>query len=361
MFGYNNIVYVSGFNICLHLERQFIMALTIYDISKQAGVSIATVSRVLNGSENVKASTREKVMKIINENDYSPNAFARGMGLHSIHTIGILCADSSDIFLAKAVYYLEQELQSNGYESLLCCTGYNLDVKKQYLNLILSKKVDAVILVGSNFIGLSNADNAYIKEAADQVPVMLLNAYLDYENVYSTLCDDYETMYGATTALLESGINKILYIYNSESYSGTKKKKGFCEAMDNAGVKKYTDLIQKYNGDLYDTENVSDTIEKIAKKYSFDAVIASEDALAIGALKYAYKNKLKVPSDLSIIGYNNSLLSTCSTPTLTSIDNKLETQTHQLVRTLMEVLNGEEMPKRIIFSGSLIKRETTQF
>jgi len=337
------------------------MALTIYDISKQAGVSIATVSRVLNGSENVKASTREKVMKIINENDYSPNAFARGMGLHSMHTIGILCADSSDIFLAKAVYYLEQELQTNGYESLLCCTGYNLDTKKQYLNLILSKKVDAVILVGSNFIGFTNEDNTYIKEAAEQVPVMLLNAYFDCDNVYSTLCDDYETMYGATTSLIESGVSKILYIYNSESYSGMKKKKGFSDAMDESGIKKYSDLIYKYNGDLYDTSNVSDFIEKISKKSSFDAVIASEDALAIGALKYAYKNELNVPNDLSIIGYNNSLLSTCSTPTLTSIDNKLETQTHQLVRTLMGVLNDEEMPKRSIFSGTLIKRETTKF
>lgn len=337
------------------------MALTIYDISKKAGVSIATVSRVLNGSENVKASTREKVMKIINENDYSPNAFARGMGLHSIHTIGILCADSSDIFLAKAVYYLEQELQANGYESLLCCTGYKLDVKKQYLNLILSKKVDAVILVGSNFIGHTDSDNAYIREAADQVPVMLLNASFDYENVYSTLCDDYETMYNATNSMIESGRSNIVYIYNSESFSGNKKKKGFSEAMEKAGVKNYTKYIHKYDGDIYDTEKVAEFIANVTKNLNFSSVIASEDALAIGALKYAYKNKLRVPEDLSIIGYNNSLLSTCSTPTLTSIDNRLETLTHQLVRTLMGVLDGEEMPKRSIFSGNLIKRETTIF
>ena len=114
------------------------MALTIYDISKKAGVSIATVSRVLNGSDNVRPSTRKKVMDVIEKYDYTPNAFARGMGLHTMHTIGILCADSSDLFLAKAVYYLEQELQASGYESLLCCTGYNPDVRKNYVNLILS-------------------------------------------------------------------------------------------------------------------------------------------------------------------------------------------------------------------------------
>ena len=74
------------------------MAMTIYDISKKAGVSIATVSRVLNGSENVRPSTRKKVMDVIDKYDYTPNAFARGMGLHSLKTIGILCADSSDLF-----------------------------------------------------------------------------------------------------------------------------------------------------------------------------------------------------------------------------------------------------------------------
>lgn len=139
------------------------MAFTIYDISKKAGVSIATVSRVLNGNDNVRPSTKKKVLDVIEKYDYTPNAFARGMGLRSLKTIGILCADSSDIFLAKAVYFLEQKLQANGYEALLCCTGYNLDVRKNYLNLILSKKVDSIILVGSNFIGTTEEENQYIK------------------------------------------------------------------------------------------------------------------------------------------------------------------------------------------------------
>ena len=167
--------------------------MTIYDISKKAGVSIATVSRVLNGSDKVRPSTKKKVMDIIEKYDYTPNAFARGMGLHSLQTIGILCADSSDLFLAKAVYYLEQELQANGYESLLCCTGYNLELKQNYLNLILSKKVDGIILVGSNFIGTTEDENQYIKDVSTQVPIMLLNASFDYPNVTA--------LYATTTRL----------------------------------------------------------------------------------------------------------------------------------------------------------------
>lgn len=205
--------------------------MTFTDISKKAGVSIATVSRVLNGSDKVRPATRKKVMDIIEKYDYTPNAFARGMGLHSVQTVGILCADSSDLFLAKAVYYLEQELQSNGYESLLCCTGYNLDIKKNYLNLILSKKVDGIILVGPTST-VPRGGKPVHKDVSAQVPIMLLNASFDYPNVYSTLCDDYTSMFEATVSMLDAGIEDILYLYNSNSYSGVKKLGGFRAAME---------------------------------------------------------------------------------------------------------------------------------
>ena len=338
------------------------MAMTIYDISKKAGVSIATVSRVLNGSENVRPATRKKVMDVIEKYDYTPNAFARGMGLHSLHTIGILCADSSDLFLAKAVYYLEQELQANGYESLLCCTGYNLDARKNYVNLILSKKVDSIILVGSNFIGTKEEENQYIKDGSTQVPIMLLNAALDYPNVYSTLCDDFSTMFDATSAMLNAGISDILYLYNSYSYSGKKKLGGFKAAMEAKSIPNYEDLIYFYDGNSQDMEQISDFVDRIAKSgKQFHGVITSDDTLAIGCMKYAQKNGLQIPADLSVIGYNDSLLTACCTPELTSIDNKLETQTHQLVQTLLGVLEGREMPKKSLFSGRLIERGTTNF
>lgn len=338
------------------------MPLTIYDISKKANVSIATVSRVLNGSDNVRESTRKKVMDIIEKYDYTPNASARAMSLRSLKTIGILCADSSDIFLAKAVYYLQQELQAHGYESLLCCTGYNLDIKQNYVNLILSKKVDGLILVGSNFIGITGEENQYIIDGSTQVPVMLLNASFDYPNVYSTLCDDSSTMLEATVEMVESGISDILYLYNSTSYSGKKKLNGFELAMKSKHVANYQDLIVKLDEQLTQIEDIASYIEEFEKAgHTFHGVIASDDTLAIAAIKYAQRTGRSVPDDLSVIGYNNSILTSCCTPELTSIDNHLETQTTQLVKTLIGVLSGEEMPKKSIFSGKLVKRGTTNF
>ncbi len=337
------------------------MTMTIYDISQKANVSIATVSRVLNGSGNVSPSTRKKVMEVIKKYNYTPNVFARGMGLRSLKTVGILCADSSDSFLAKAVYLLEQELQANGYGSLLCCTGYNLDARKNYLNIILSQKVDSIILVGSNFIAPTELENEYIGQAAEQVPIMVLNAYYDHSNVYCTLCDDYSAMYEATDSMIRSGILDILYVYNLKSYSGLKKLKGFKAAMKHHGIDASANIC------FYDeyTERIDDIADFIGQatenKISFHGIIGSEDALAIGGMKYVQSIGLRIPEDISVIGYNNSMLTKCCTPELTSVDNRLETLTHQLIQTLLQVLNDEDVPKQIIYSGRLIHRGTTRF
>ena len=105
--------------------------MNIYDVSEHAGVSIATVSRVLNGNPNVSEKTREKVLKVMDELGYTPNVFVEAWGLNTMKTIGIMCSDSSDPYLAGAIYYLERGLRAHGYDAILCCTGYDLDAKTE--------------------------------------------------------------------------------------------------------------------------------------------------------------------------------------------------------------------------------------
>lgn len=334
--------------------------MTIYDISEKAGVSIATVSRVLNGSNNVSEKTKRKVLDVINQYEYTPNAFARGLGLNTMKTIGILCADSSDLYIAKAVYYVEQLLRSNGYDSILCCSGYDLENKKKSMNLLITKKVDGIILIGSTYILDKDEDNKYITDAATQVPVMLLNAALDAPNVYSILSDDYTSMYEATLHMIESGVKDILYFYNSTSYSGKKKLAGYRSAMESKNLLKSGNLMQFYHGSHEDIPAMAEHLSKVtAKGLAFRGIIAADDTLALGAVKYAREAGLKIPQDLAIIGYNNSMLTNACDPGLTSIDNKLETLCQHLITTLMGVLSGNEMPKKTIFAGELVKRGTT--
>ena len=334
--------------------------MTIYDISEKAGVSIATVSRVLNGNTNVKPKTKKRVMDVIEEYGYTPNAFARGLGLNTMNTIGILCADSSDLYLAKAVYFIEQFLRENDYNSILCCTGYDLESKKASLDLLLSKRVDSVIMVGSNFISNQPEENKYIHDAAEQVPIMLLNADFDYPNIYCTLCDDYKAMFEATQSLINCGLDKVLYLYNSQSYSGLKKLSGYQAAMLQDNLEFKREYMQFYQGERENIDAIADFLTELTDSgLSFNSVVASDDILAMGAMKYSKRKKLQIPEEFAIIGYNNSLLTSCCEPPLTSVDNRLQTLCNQLVKTLMGVLSGNEMPQKVIFSGELIKRGTT--
>ena len=336
--------------------------MTIYDISKKAGVSIATVSRVLNGSTNVKPRTRKKVMDIIEQYGYKPNAFARGLGLNSMKTIGILCADASDLYLAKAIYFIEQNLRENGYHSVLCCTGYEMDSRKDSLNLLLSQHVDSVVMVGSNFIMNNPEDNQYVKDAAASVPIMLLNADFDCSNVYCTLCDDYKATQDATEKLLNAGLQNILYLYNSNSYSGLKKLAGFQNALLTHDIPLKKEMQQCFKGSHEDIDGVKNFVESIYKKgIRFDGIVTSDDFLAIGAMNFARANNISVPKDLQIIGYNNSILTLCSEPDISSIDNRLEDMCIQLVKTLIGTLSQNEMPQKTIFSGELVKRGSTAF
>lgn len=333
--------------------------MNIYDVSQKAGVSIATVSRVINGNPNVSEKTMQKVHEVMKEIGYTPNVFARGLGLNTMQTIGIMCSDSSDTFLANAVYYLEQNLRKNGYDSFLCCTGNELHTKQKYLKLLLSKRVDAIIMVGSHFLESTKKDNSYIIEAAEDVPIMLINGYLNHSNIYCTLCDDHQAVYDCVSKLIQQGRKKILYLYNSKTYSSLQKLSGYKTAMTAHGLLLEEHLMQICPNNLIETNKLLNSLAK--QGITYDAVVSSEDLLAIGAIKFIKAAGYSIPNDISIIGYNNSLLSTCCDPELTSIDNHVETLCISTVSTLLRVLSGNDVPNKTTMSNDLIARATTNF
>lgn len=333
--------------------------MNIYDVSHKAGVSIATVSRVLNGNTNVSEKTREKVLAVIDELGYTPNVFARGLGLGTIQTIGVMCSDSSDPYLAHAIYYLERELRSYGYDSILCCTGTSLETKQKYFNLLLSKKVDAIILAGSKFIEMRARDNAYIIEASAEIPIMLLNGYLEGDNIYATVCDDRAATHQAASLLSAGGCRNILYLYTSHSYSGINKMQGYKDALTDSGLPVRDDYIHQCPKDVLAARGLLLRLHESGLK--FDAVLTSDDSLAVGAVKYAHLTGRQIPADLSIIGYNNFTYAVCTDPELTSIDSKVEALCTATVNTLMGVFGGSNVPARTTIAADLIKRATTNF
>lgn len=342
--------------------------MNIYDISKAAGVSIASVSRVINGADNVSEKTRKKVMDIIDEYGYTPNAYARGLGRGSMKTIGIMCSDSSDIYLANAIYYLETELRKNGYNSILCCTGYDLENKKAGFELLKSRQVDAFILAGSKFVEKDLEDDQYIIDGAREHPVMLVNGFIDADNIYSTTCDDKGGMKDAFIKLYESGARNIIYVYSSDSYSGTQKIEGVKAGAKKCNIPEKNLRIVKGHKSYYD---IAKLLDEEYDREPFDAIITSSDTSGVGAVKFAVKRGLNIPEELQIVSFNNSKLAEASTPEITSVDTMLQELCSKTCKSLMKLLNPEvdadgntipvSVPKRTIVKAKLVKRETTRF
>jgi len=334
--------------------------INIYDIAKMSGVSIATVSRVVNNNPKVSEKTKAKVMEAIEKSGYTPNVFAQGLGLKSMRTIGILVPSIADLYMSRAVAYIEDNLHDAGYDCILHCSGYTAAEKETHIQLLLNKKIDAIILVGSTYAGSDDEthNTDYIRRAAKDVPVFIINGLVDGDNIYCTASNDYQASYDVTTALIENGCNKILFLTDSRSYSANQKKEGYKQALSNAGLKSEDKMMIYTENSIPVVKNLLNNLKDI----EFDSVFATDDAMAVGAIKYALLKGLNVPEDISIVGYNNSTLCICSEPELSSVDNKIEKVCKDTCSRLIDILKGEEnVPNQSVVACSLVKRATTDF
>lgn len=195
------------------------------DIAKLAGVSIATVSRVINEPEVVKPETRKKVQQILEETNFVANAFARGLVVNSMKTIGVLAADIRDLFFATVTYTIERQFTELGYNVILSNTGGGFGERKKYLQVMLEKQVDGIILVGSVF--KERSGNEHILAASEDVPIVMVNTFLEGPNIYSVLCDDCQGVKVAVEYLVNLGHRNIYYLNDMKSFSGLAKMNGF--------------------------------------------------------------------------------------------------------------------------------------
>ena len=335
--------------------------MNIYDIAKLANVSIATVSRVVNDSPKVSQKTKEKVLAVMKENEYQPNAFARGLGLGTMKTVGIICPDISDTYMAKAVSYLEKSLHDHGYDCILGCSGFKHEEKESYVKMLLSKKIDTLVLVGSTYAGngRDEFDTDYIREAAEQTPVFMINAKVTGDNIYCTYADDFHATYEVTKAFLRRGKEKILFMYDSESFSARQKMAGYEAALQDADYPIRGELKFKTKNEIEYTRNM---LLEYNHMLDFDSVLATEDGIAIGAIKYAKIKGLSIPEDLAITGYNNSILAIGCEPELTSVDSKIGVMCKNTVERMVELLENEtQIEKNVCVSCEIVRRCTTDF
>lgn len=322
--------------------------MNIYDIAQLCNVSTATVSRVLNGSPNVSEATRNKVLDIINSSGYVPSSNARSLGSGTSSMIGIVCTNIADMFYAEAVSLIEKGLRDINYDCLLYCPKGSMQNQLNGVHM-LAKQVEALVFISSVF---SEPCKIEAREAFSNVPVFVINGSIPGDNVYQVVSDEMTVMSDVIAEMCSQGLSKTLYIYDSLSYSGKKKLAGYRLGLSNADLPFNPSLTLMVNRNLDDAQS---TIEDyISSGIQFDSVIASEDMFAIAFQKAMGANNGSVP----IISFNNSILSSCATPRLTSIDLMLDTMCSTTISMLYDLLRGKRIPNRVVIAPVIVERDT---
>ena len=329
--------------------------MNIREIAQLAGVSVATVSRVINHSPKVSEESREKVLSVMEEYHYTPNVFAQGLNTNSIKTVGILCPEISDINHAAAVSILEAQLRAKGFDSLLCCVGGLNPAKSTCVRLLTEKRVDAIFMIGSDLDERKNY--AVYKEAARQAPILVLNGFIDLPGIYNINCDDCKAIYEVCQDLEQAGSRNLLFIEDSNTYSASRKRKGYLDYISSSGKSPDLQIAippQKHMEALSETRAAVSAL--LESGSNVDAVIATDDILAIGAMQALQHSGIRIP----VVGYNNSEFALCCTPALSSVDNQIDIICSMAVDTMMNLADGKEAAGLVTVSARLVERETFQ-
>ncbi|ALX48380.1 catabolite control protein A [Lentibacillus amyloliquefaciens] len=331
------------------------MTVTIYDVAREANVSMATVSRVVNGNPNVKPVTRKKVSRTIEELGYRPNAVARGLASKKTTTVGAIIPDISSIFFAELARGIEDIATMYKYNMILSNSDQNKDKELQLINAMLEKQVDGILFMGGDI----TEDHANQFESAS-VPVVVA-ATQDETNTIPSVNIDYEAAaFEATSYLLGKEYEKIAFISGvDDTLINQQKYNGYLRALKEKNVSLNDDYI--LTGDYsYDSGlDASDQLLQMEDKP--DAVFVSSDEMALGVIHGAQDKGYQVPQDLEVFGFDNTRLATMVRPTLSTIVQPMYDIGAVAMRLLTKYMNKEEVEeKKVVLPHRIVERDSTK-
>ncbi|SFI18908.1 transcriptional regulator, LacI family [Tindallia magadiensis] len=330
--------------------------ITIKDIAKKAGVSITTVSQVLNRKEiGIKKETKERILRIAEELDYKPNYLARGLITKKTNTLGLIIPDITNPFFPQVVRAIEDTGNHRNYNIILCNTDNNQEKEKLYLEILQKKYVDGIILTSST---RTTKDHGILLEKL-KLPLVLLDraaaSPFDFPSVYT--CGYQGVMLGVNY-LLKQGHRKIAYLSGPEtSLVGKERLEGYMAALQNFGLTVNPQLI--YYGDYKAETGEKGINELLEKDRNFTAVMAANDLMAVGAMRSIKNRQLKVPEDISVLGFDNIQISRLIDPALTTIHQPSYEMGKKATDMLIRLIEGKELEKRqVVLKPELLIRES---
>ncbi len=328
--------------------------MNIYDIAREAGVSISTVSRVLNNKSRVSQKTVDKVKRVMEEHNYSPSPVARGLVNKSLKTIGIVTVDIRGLNYASLAYNALREFSQLGYNCLFCNSGFSEREQDRNIHMMAQNCIDGVMFIGSTF--QTEAIKRMISQYMGDLPVVMVNAWLELPNVYSVLCDDEKGVADCTRFLAGHGHKYIGYMgRETMTASGRRKLQGYLKQLKLAGLER-----QIVNGEN-SIDGGARMMEIALEKYQdTTAYIFENDMQAVGGVQVLLSKGIRIPEEVEVIAYNDSFLSMAVTPHLTCVDNKLQQIGSGAAHLLHTLIEGEEGARKMIYSPALLERDSTR-
>jgi len=328
---------------------------TIKDIAKMTGVSIATVSRVIHGLTGYSDKTRQLVLKAAEELGYRPNALARGLVSRRTQTIGVLFPEVSGSYSAELLHGIEEAANDRGFSIIVCNTAREGERTMKYLRVLREKQVDGVVFV-SQFV-----DAAYERELLEmRVPVVLVNTLAERGTMPHIKVDDREASREATAYLIRLGHREIAMIAGSpdDRVAGGPRIDGYREALEAGGIPYRKALVACGEFRFEGGRQAMDRLMEEAPHVT--AVFAASDEMAVGALSAARGRGLRVPNDLSIVGYDDLIFSRMSDPPLTTIRQPLAEMGRLALERLFARIQGVPGAEdSVIVPHTLVKRGST--
>ena len=328
--------------------------MNISDVAKKAGVSVATVSRVLNNSSSVTQKTVKKVQDAIDTLNYKPNIAGRNLRINKTNNILVIVNSLVNTFFSKLIKGIEDTAFEKGYNVLICTTDNSPEKMMHYLDLLGKKLADGAILLG---IEADGANKARIRKISESVPLVQCSERIDDSIPYIAI-NSFKAMYDVTDALIKSGRKRILYISADNSLFSTEQRfDGYKTALSDNGIKFDSKLVIYGNYGYRTALQITDNFLK--KKIKIDAVAAVGDRMAYGALNALKNNGFKIPEDISVFGFDNIDLCHMSSPTLSSVNQNQQIIGSKAMETLFAMINDEPYEIETITDYELIFREST--
>ena len=322
----------------------------IRDVARRAGVSPATVSRVLTGSAVVKPEARARVLESIRDLGYRPNQVARNLRRQRAEMIGVVIADVENPFFTEMVRTIEDAAYKLGYRVLLCNTDENVEKQRSYLGVMAAERVLGVILAPSD------PDAAEIGELLDLgIPLVAFDRAAGDSRADSVTTDNVHAGRLATQHLLDAGFERIALISSPEVVTGVQRLAGYEEAMRLAGLRpRSVSGFSRIEGGMAATEELLEDPDPPA------ALIAGNGLMAMGALKALRARGLAIPQEMALVIFDDLVWSELTDPALTALAQPVRQMAECVIDLLVDRLNtGRDEPRHVVFDFELRVRASS--